>query len=154
MLAVASYLRKTDKQTIHFMSSCQWKLAKTPIYVTAVDQDVKLLVHETVTMLRNGFFELWPPRKRIIDLSIQGLNLSAQVKLQPLISVKPMSRRFSYDNKPAGDRQRELMKRTDVTNLSDTYLLSTFLWFCPQGQHAKRRLPTTNSAKVLLTAYS
>jgi hypothetical protein len=63
------------------MSSCQGELAQRAFYVTAVDQDGNLLVNETVTTLRNGFFELWLPRKRIIDLSIQGLNRSAQGKI-------------------------------------------------------------------------
>jgi hypothetical protein len=63
------------------MSSCQGELAQKAFYVTAVDQDGNLLVNETVTTLRNGFFELWLPRKRIIDLSIQGLNRSAQGKI-------------------------------------------------------------------------
>jgi hypothetical protein len=63
------------------MSSCQGELAQKAFYVTAVDQDGNLLVNETVTTLRNGFFELWLPRKRIIDLSIQGLNRSARGKI-------------------------------------------------------------------------
>ena len=63
------------------MSSCQGQLAQKAFYVTAVDQDGNLLVNETVTTLRNGFFELWLPRKRIIDLSIQGLNRSVQGKI-------------------------------------------------------------------------
>jgi hypothetical protein len=63
------------------MSSCQGELAQKAFYVKGVDQDGKLLVNETITTLRNGFFELWLPRKRIIDLSIQGLNRSAQGKI-------------------------------------------------------------------------
>ncbi len=70
------------------MSSCQGELAQKPFYVTAVDQDGNMLVNETVTTLRNGFFELWLPRKRIIDLSIQGLNRSAQGKIKTFDASK------------------------------------------------------------------
>ena len=63
------------------MSSCQGELAEKSFQVSAVDLDGNLLVNETVTTLRNGFFELWLPRKRIIDLKIQGLNRTAQGKI-------------------------------------------------------------------------
>ena len=56
-------------------------MAEKEFYVTAVDQDGIVLVDGTVETLRNGFFELWLPRKRIIDLRIQGLNRSAQGKI-------------------------------------------------------------------------
>ena len=63
------------------MSSCQGEMAKKAFYVTAVDQNGIVLVDGTVETLRNGFFELWLPRKRIIDLRIQGLNRIAQGKI-------------------------------------------------------------------------
>jgi hypothetical protein len=63
------------------MSSCQGELANQAFYVTAVDQNGIVLVDGTVETLRNGFFELWLPRKRIIDLKIQGLNRIAQGKI-------------------------------------------------------------------------
>ena len=63
------------------MSSCQGELAEKPFYVRAVDQNGIVLVDGTVETLRNGFFELWLPRKRIIDLRIQGLNRTAQGKI-------------------------------------------------------------------------
>ena len=63
------------------MSSCQGELANRAFYVKAVDHDGNLLVNENITTLRNGFFELWLPRNRIIDLSIQGLNRTARGKI-------------------------------------------------------------------------
>ena len=66
----------------------------TPFYVTAVDQDGKLLVKENVTTLRNGFFELWLPRKRIIDLRIQGLNRSVQRKITTFDNSKTCDTTF------------------------------------------------------------
>ena len=63
------------------MSSCQGELAGRQFYVTAVDQKGDLLYSGTVSSLRNGFFELWLPRGRLIDLSIQGLNRAVSGKI-------------------------------------------------------------------------
>jgi hypothetical protein len=60
------------------MSSCQGELADKEFDVRAVDQDGNVLVEETLATLRNGFFELWLPRNRRIDLRIQGLNREAR----------------------------------------------------------------------------
>jgi hypothetical protein len=53
-------------------------LAEKEFYVRAVDQDGNVLVDETIATLRNGFFELWLPRNRRIELRIQGLNRKAK----------------------------------------------------------------------------
>lgn len=63
------------------MSSCQGELAEKEFFVTATDQNGNLLVNETVATLRNGFFELWLPRNRLIDLRIQGRNRAAESKI-------------------------------------------------------------------------
>ena len=42
-------------------------------YVRATDQNGNVLVSENISTLRNGFFELWLPRNRQIQLSIEGL---------------------------------------------------------------------------------
>ena len=52
-------------------------MAEKEFDVRAIDQDGKVLVDETITTLRNGFFELWLPRNRWIELRIQGLNRKA-----------------------------------------------------------------------------
>ena len=46
--------------------------------VIAIDQDGNALVYKSMTTLRNGFFELWLPRNRRINLKIQGLNRKAE----------------------------------------------------------------------------
>ena len=60
------------------MSSCQGELAGKPVDVLAVDQHGKVLVDEEVSTLRNGFFELWLPRDRRIELAIYGMNRRAK----------------------------------------------------------------------------
>ncbi len=60
------------------MSSCQAELPEQKFYVKAVDQDGNVLVDDTITSLRNGFFELWLPRNLKIALRVQGLNRTAK----------------------------------------------------------------------------
>jgi hypothetical protein len=47
------------------------------VYVKAVAQDGTVLVDKTVQTMANGFFELWLPRNKTIDLTIQGFNKTA-----------------------------------------------------------------------------
>ncbi len=60
------------------MSSCQGELAEQKMHVKAIDQNGIVLVDEIIATLRNGFFELWLPRNREIELRIQGLNRKAK----------------------------------------------------------------------------
>jgi hypothetical protein len=55
------------------MSSCQGELPDTKFDVSAIDQNGNVLFKGSITTLRNGFFELWLPRDRSIQLTIQGL---------------------------------------------------------------------------------
>ncbi len=59
------------------MSSCQGELIDKKFNVTAIDQDGNVLIYNSMPTLRNGFFELWLPRNRRINLKIQGLNREA-----------------------------------------------------------------------------
>ena len=59
------------------MSSCQGELPEMKFDVRATDQNGNVLVNETIATLRNGFFELWLPRKRGIKLTIQGSDRKA-----------------------------------------------------------------------------
>lgn len=60
------------------MSSCQGELPHIEFVVKAVDQKNRVLFHDSITTLKNGFFELWLPRERLIQLSIQGMNKAAK----------------------------------------------------------------------------
>jgi hypothetical protein len=60
------------------MSSCQGELPETTFNVRAIDQSGSKLFDGSITTLRNGFFELWLPRHRSIQLSIQGLGRKAK----------------------------------------------------------------------------
>ncbi|WP_054030628.1 CueP family metal-binding protein [Desulfatitalea tepidiphila] len=60
------------------MSSCQGELPETTFEVSAIDQKGNELFKGPKTTLKNGFFEIWLPRDRNIQLTIQGLGLKTQ----------------------------------------------------------------------------
>jgi len=70
------------------MSSCQGELANREFYVRATDQEGRILVNENIVTLRNGFFELWLPRNRIIDLTVQGEGRKASGRIETSDSGK------------------------------------------------------------------
>jgi len=70
------------------MSSCQGELPNREFYVTATDQDGRILVSENMFTLRNGFFELWLPRNRRIELTIQGDGRKVNGRIETFDSSK------------------------------------------------------------------
>jgi len=58
------------------MSSCQGELTQTKLNVKAVDQSGTTIMDAPVSTLKSGFMELWLPRNRTINLTINGLNRS------------------------------------------------------------------------------
>ena len=46
--------------------------------VKGIDQNGEILIDQTVNTLRNGFMELWLPRKRMISLSIKHMDFAAK----------------------------------------------------------------------------
>ena len=60
------------------MSSCQGELPDTKFDVNAIDQHGSELFKGSITTLKNGFFELWLPRDRNIQLTIRGEGRKAE----------------------------------------------------------------------------
>lgn len=58
------------------MSSCQGEFPQTKFNVKAVDQSGNIILDMPISTLKNGFMELWLPRDRTINLTIEGLNRS------------------------------------------------------------------------------
>jgi hypothetical protein len=63
------------------MSSCQGELPETTFNVSAIDQNGNKLFSGPIATLKNGFFELWLPRDRSIQLTIQGLGRDAEGRI-------------------------------------------------------------------------
>ncbi len=64
------------------MSSCQGELANRVFYVKATDQEGTILVSRKIATLRNGFFELWLPRDRSVELAIQGMGRKVSGRIE------------------------------------------------------------------------
>ena len=58
------------------MSSCQGELPQTKFNVKAIDQSGNIASDMPIYSQKNGFIELWLPRDRTINLTIEGLNRS------------------------------------------------------------------------------
>jgi len=63
------------------MSSCQGELPETTFDVSAVDQNGNELYNGPITTLKNGFFELWLPRDRNIQLTVRGSGRTAEGRI-------------------------------------------------------------------------
>ncbi len=72
VVAVAPFIMKTHPCSGHYLSSCGGELKNTSAHVTAVDADGQPILSEDLTTLPNGFLELWLPRDREIDVTIQA----------------------------------------------------------------------------------
>lgn len=62
VVAVAPYVRFTHRCEVHFMSSCQGELAGEKVWIQVEDEDGRVVQEGEVTLLPNGFVELWLPR--------------------------------------------------------------------------------------------
>jgi hypothetical protein len=54
------------------MSSCQGELPIEEFQVKVTDQNGDILFNKSIVTLQNGFFELWLPRERKVEVSILG----------------------------------------------------------------------------------
>ena len=71
--------------TVHYMSSCQGELANRAFKVMVVDTEGRIIVNETVYTLKNGFFELWLPRERRFEMTVQVMNLKAKSTIETFV---------------------------------------------------------------------
>ena len=70
------------------MSSCQGELANREFKVKAIDEEGRIVINDTIYTLRNGFFELWLPRDRRFELTIQGMNRNVKSTIETFNSSK------------------------------------------------------------------
>jgi hypothetical protein len=76
-IAVAPYINSTHTCETHYPSSCQGELTEKTFQLTAKDDSGNTLLDEAISTMKNGFFELWLPRNKTIQLHITYNLLSA-----------------------------------------------------------------------------
>ena len=81
LVAFAPYVSKTHPCENHYMSGCQGELVEVPVKVYGTAADGAVVVDDTYTTMKNGFFELWLPRDIEVTLSIEGLGKKAIGKI-------------------------------------------------------------------------
>ncbi|WP_324715315.1 CueP family metal-binding protein [Carboxydochorda subterranea] len=77
-VAVAPFVSRTHPCYNHVLSSCQGELPGRRFEVTARTLAGETVFRGTVTTLPNGFFELWLPRDRELELTIRSQQLGRQ----------------------------------------------------------------------------
>ena len=87
-LAVAPYINTTHDCLIHYPSSCSGEMKLKNVKVTAKDEDGSIIIDEFVSTLSNGFFELWLPRNKNINLTIVDGNKSGNETLSTMIDSR------------------------------------------------------------------
>lgn len=70
-LAVAPYLNHTHSCEIHYTSSCDGEMKERTFEINALDEHGNLILNNSISSMRNGFFELWLPRNKSIKLQIK-----------------------------------------------------------------------------------
>ncbi|MGA2298035.1 MAG: CueP family metal-binding protein [FCB group bacterium] len=69
-IAVAPYITNTHTCDTHYLSSCQGELTNKVFQLKASDTNGNILYNDSISSMKNGFFELWLPRDRTITIHI------------------------------------------------------------------------------------
>jgi len=75
-IAIAPYINGTHTCETHYPSSCDGELKETILKINVKDENGLVLFDGNITTLRNGFFELWLPRNKLITLQINDNTLT------------------------------------------------------------------------------
>ena len=81
VVAVAPYISFTHRCEVHFMSSCQGELAGEKVWIRVEGEDGRVVQEGEVTLLPNGFVELWLPREQRFAFTARYGGLEAQKTL-------------------------------------------------------------------------
>ena len=81
VVAVAPYVSFTHRCEVHFMSSCQGELAGEKVWIRVEDEGGQVVQEGEVTLLPNGFVELWLPRGKRYSFTARYNGLEARKTL-------------------------------------------------------------------------
>ena len=71
VVAIAPYMNTTHPCEVHYMSGCQGEMVNTLVKVYGKTADGLVVLDNTFTTMKNGFFELWLARDLDVQLTIE-----------------------------------------------------------------------------------
>lgn len=70
-VSIAPFETTTHPCAIHSLTGCQGELVEKEFQVHIEDEDGNVVIDETITSLENGFIDLWLPRDKNFNVTIE-----------------------------------------------------------------------------------
>ncbi|NBJ68214.1 MULTISPECIES: CueP family metal-binding protein [Clostridia] len=70
-VSIAPFVDQTHPCTFHSLTGCQGEMVEKEFDVYIEDEDGKVIVDKKVKSLANGFIDLWVPRDKKYDITIE-----------------------------------------------------------------------------------
>lgn len=79
-VSIAPYIENTHPCAIHSLTGCQGELTEKEFIVYIEDNEGNVVVDQTLTSQANGFIDLWLPRDKTYNATIEYEGKTAQSK--------------------------------------------------------------------------
>ncbi len=76
-VAIAPYISETHTCATHYISTCKAELTDKSFDIMIKDSNNEIIQQGEIKSLDNGFFELWLPRNKTLDISVSFENKTA-----------------------------------------------------------------------------
>jgi hypothetical protein len=80
-VSIAPYIEKTHPCEIHSLTGCQGELVGQEFDVLITDQEDNVVIDEKIKSRTNGFIDLWLPRNKTYNVSIQYNGKKAEAEI-------------------------------------------------------------------------
>jgi predicted small secreted protein len=70
-VSIAPFIETTHKCAIHSLTGCQGELVEKEFDVYIADEEGNVVVDETITSFENGFIDIWLPRDKTYQVTIE-----------------------------------------------------------------------------------
>ena len=80
-VSIAPFIEETHPCAIHSLTGCQGELVDKELDVFIKDEEGNVIVDETITSLENGFIDLWLPRDKTYEVTIdhEGKTVESEI---------------------------------------------------------------------------
>lgn len=80
-VSIAPYINVTHPCTFHSLTGCQGEMIEQTFDVYIEDDEGEVILEEQITTLANGFIDLWLPRDKTYQITINDQNHSAVAEI-------------------------------------------------------------------------